>query len=198
MPRRRKPSRAFSTRLTDHQKQILLHGLDVLDCGPLVEVDRMTDTDLAILGAQQETHDWVSFPGGEKAAWSMHRDKLMIDPELQPCYRPVAFWTHDVPDAPKDFIDRVRWLKDRNLVGEEELSRGDRQNPLYRADQSDAFCSIYDDIDRIQQANPRPDSLRFLAKDFEQAAEWHRFRGRDELADRYERRAANCRAAEVK
>jgi hypothetical protein len=179
--------RTGSGKLSLHQRMLLLHGFDIFAGGRLVNVsDRRA--------VKRAADDWAGYPGGERAAWIAHRAELMGAADLPPATFPYAFWKYDAPDAPEDFIGRIRWLQERNLIDEADLIAVERYCLTCNPEQSQNFCSAFDTEDSIRQQQLSYTLLRFTLAEFEGTAAWHEFRGRAELAEVYQRRAEACRA----
>jgi hypothetical protein len=94
----RKPrrSRLMTSALSDHQRELLLHGFDLFERPRWVDTDAVTPEESRRMAAERERQD---FPhGGAERAWKQHRAELL--PELGPGHRPSAFWRFDVQVVP--------------------------------------------------------------------------------------------------
>lgn len=134
--------------------------------------------------------------GDMRAAWAANRDALM-KAYTEPGMRPMAYFVFDLRDPePESRLDQIDVLRDRELLDETEALAIERSF-IALSPGRDANTS-FDDVKKILAMQRGEGMLSQIRRDFEIAARWHRWRGREELAEAYWQRARNCETAELK
>ena len=130
----------------------------------------------------------------ERAAWELHRERLMAQVK-DPGRRPHAYYKFDLGvDPPWRWFDEIEILLDHNLIGEDEAIKIERNVEMLSGDQAEAYCASFDGEKTIAWMQLSPDSWCDFAEQFDVAAKWHQWRGREGLAERYRTRAELMRA----
>jgi hypothetical protein len=136
----------------------------------------------------------------ERAGWERLRNTLMA--EHEPGRRPCAFFKFDLNlnPAPRHWHEEISALMDANLIDPHEAAAIEARFPMLSPAQTAEYCCSYDSLEAYHGANgyyarPGPWTQEFhasMAKQrakFELAARWHKWRGRQDTAALYSRRA---------
>jgi hypothetical protein len=167
--RRNRRSRARSGSLNDHQRELLLRGIDFGALQPPV-------LNLSLNGHGQDDKD---FPAGAEAAWKRHRSELMSDPGLRPGQRAYGFWRFDVGiSPPANWFDEIAALMDRGMIAPEEAFTIEREHRIL----SPQGAPEHFNATGLSQA-----VARRAAAEFALAARWHLWRGRAAIAEKFQR-----------
>lgn len=134
-------------------------------------------------------HDGEAFADEEEAAaaWRLHRNELM-HADFGSRLRPWGYYKFELNCEPHWWHQEVACLLDRDLISREELFRIEQLFPTLHEGCATKFVSFEDrawiDLQRYEGA-----LLRRVAEECELAARWHAWRGREELARRFAKRA---------
>lgn len=119
----------------------------------------------------------------------------MAEPRMAGC-RPSGFFAYELK-----CLDHFRWeeqireLLERDLIDAAEANWIEDSYSALSGDQSPDLYASFETAAGIQRMRLGAYRLRSMLREFELARAWHVWRGRPELADRYQRRAAAVRGA---
>lgn len=174
MPRKLRRARLHGGGLSHHQQQLLMHGFDFAQLPPLVKAGSQphrTDEEIKHQMAEEDRREFG--PGGAAAAWNKHRAELLAT--CQPGHRPYAFWKFDVlVDPPVSWWQEARLLVQHSLLTAEEELAMERVRLVLDPAKLPAGTAHLDYSRSV---------LKHMLSEHSFAAEWHRRRGRGDIAD---------------
>lgn len=153
--------------LTGCQREILMRGQDFMGDG-----------------------DGFESEAAERVAWQKHRVEMLA--EAGPGRRPHAYYRLDLGVDPLRWYDEVAALLDHDLVNKADVLALERDYAILAPGQGPLY-SAFDDAASIGRMGLDGYVLGGLAREFEVAARWHAWHGRQDVADRYKRRAQHIR-----
>jgi hypothetical protein len=127
-----------------------------------------------------------------RQAWRRYRGMLLSSAE--PGTRPRAYYLFELGVTPPPrWWSELALLMSRNLIGEDESSLIDLKGDILSPTQSKSFCEAFETAAGVRAQQLGAGGLRYLEGEFRTAAEWHRFRGRPQLEEKYARLARAVR-----
>ena len=130
----------------------------------------------------------------EKRGWFLVRDELLRECRAQfgPGRRPYAYFRFELGCAPARWFEEIEVLLRHGLIDATEAVGIEATHQMLSPGQSEAFCSGFGDHGRIAQMQLGHYVLKSLADEFTIAGDFHEWRNRPGLAQRYRVRAAEC------
>ncbi len=119
-----------------------------------------------------------------RVIWRKSKSALMSS--CRPGQRPAAFYKYELRiPVPSRWFEEIDVLDDRKLFSSAESVEIEREYPILSVSDPVAWSS-YDE----SRFDRRIEIEKSAARKLEVAAQWHRRRGRNEIADLYATRAA--------
>jgi hypothetical protein len=172
--RRRQPFGRGAIAPGTRRWELLLHGMDLIDVeGPAFE-------------GESEM----------RVAWFANRAALMA--AAGPGYRPAGYFAFELKIKPAPFrrYAVLRVLLEHQLITEGEARAIERDDALLSSEAGVQY-SAYETAEGVRSAcgpnRPSADLLRYTTETLVTAAAWHAWRGRREIAQKFERRASTIR-----
>jgi hypothetical protein len=128
-----------------------------------------------------------------KTAYRAHRTEVLAE-ELGPGRRAFGFMTFDLGATPGRALDDIGSLMERGLIDATESIGVEKSYRILDSDVPPEFCKNFSSIERIADQKLSARTVERYAKNFAIAARWHRWRGRAEIAARFEKYALACEA----
>jgi hypothetical protein len=129
--------------------------------------------------------------GDMATAWRRYRAAILAE-FARPGQRPFGFYRFDLrlDKAPCHWYHEVRILHSNGLLDATELVAVESEHMLLSPAQPTELYASFEDPARIKAMGFCGHTLRQLEAEFLLAVDWHGWRERPELVDRYLRRAA--------
>jgi hypothetical protein len=127
----------------------------------------------------------------ERQAWFSLREEVLREcrAHFGPGRRPAGYFKFELACEPVRWYEEIAVLLQHGLIDQSEAIGIEQMHQTLSPGQSDGLCSGFDDQNRIVQMQLSECLRAHLAQEFDVAAEWHTWRGRAELAERYRTRA---------
>jgi hypothetical protein len=127
-------------------------------------------------------------------AWRANRVELMAEP-FPARLRPWGHFKFDLGCNPRWWYEEITCLLERDLISREEAFSVERRFPMLAEEAKQCFSS-FENPELIRslwlQRGSKADSyvLKRVAAECDLASKWHAWRGRKEIAERFELRSA--------
>lgn len=124
-------------------------------------------------------------------AWREQRSELMA--QVKPGRRPHAYFKFELGCEPRCWYEEVKALLEAGLITPEEAHAIEHQYPLLNGRQTPECYSAFDEPESVRTQGLGRYVLEQCVGEFDLAKFWHRWRGRQQIAERYKVRADSVR-----